>query len=135
LVVGSEASACGRGLLPSVDEYSLLPSARRLVGSVDATRPAARPPLSFQQLVTGSRDTPLPGRDLLGIIDPADELVSAKRRQSFPQRQYALVRLQSGLKVFRGLVHGAMEKSVSQRNSTRVYQTDFANAEYGAIGA
>jgi hypothetical protein len=87
---------------------------------MNATCPAARPLLSFEQFLTGSRDAPLAGCDLLGVINPADELVSAEKRQRFPQRQHLRFRTHGGLKVIPGLVHNAMEKSVSHKTSTRV---------------
>jgi hypothetical protein len=115
-----ETSTGQRGLLPAVDQDSLLPSARRFIGSMDAPRPAARSLLAFQQRVMRSHDASLPGCGLLGVIDPADKLVSTERRQRFPQGQYARVRSNGGLKVVLSLVHGAMEKSISQKTSTPV---------------
>ncbi len=97
-----------------------MPSARRFIGSMDAPCPAARSLFAFQQRVMRSHDTSLPGCGLLGIIDPADELVSTERRQRFPQGQYARVRSNGGLKVVLSLVHSAMEKSISQKTSTPV---------------
>lgn len=40
-----------------------------------AARPAARPALAFFELFLGPADAALPGGLLLGVIDPADELV------------------------------------------------------------
>jgi hypothetical protein len=52
---------------------------------VDAAGPTAWPLLSLHKFVTGPGDAALPRRRLLRIIDPADELVSAERRQAFPK--------------------------------------------------
>jgi len=60
-----------------VDQDRLLPSTWRLIGAVNAARPAARPLLSFQQFFTGPLDPTLTRRCLLCIIDPANELIPA----------------------------------------------------------
>lgn len=73
-----------RGLSLANDKNSLPPSARRLVGSVNATCPAARSLLPFQQFFMSALDAPLSGCGLLGVINPADKLVPAKWRQTFP---------------------------------------------------
>jgi hypothetical protein len=46
------------------------------VVAVLAPRPTAWPALAFLQLLLGPPDTALPGGLLLGILDPADELVA-----------------------------------------------------------
>jgi len=70
-----------------VDKNRLLPLAGRLVGAVNATCPATGPPLSFQQLATGSLDTTLPRLWLFCIINPINELVATKWRQALPKRK------------------------------------------------
>lgn len=61
----------------------------------------------------------LTGYGLLGVIDPADELIPAKRRQAFPQREHCRVRQDGGLKVVPGSVYGAMEKDICHKFSGR----------------
>src|SRR5271167_4058554 len=46
--------------------------------------PAARPTLALLQLLLGSADAPFSCRLLLGILDPADELVTGQRGDVFP---------------------------------------------------
>lgn len=70
-----------------VDQDCLLPSAWRLIGAVDATRPAARSLLSLQQFLAGSVNAALARRWLLGVIDPANELIPAERSEVFPSGQ------------------------------------------------
>jgi hypothetical protein len=70
-----------------IEKNGLLPSAWCLVGSVDATRPAARPLLAFQQFGAGALYTALTRRQLLRVLDPADELVPTKRGQAVPERK------------------------------------------------
>ena len=95
-----------------VDQHGLLPAARRLVGAVDATGPAARSLLPFQQLFAGSPDATVTCRLLFRVVDPADELVATKRRQTFPQGKDGRVRSHCRLKVFARLVDGALRKDV-----------------------
>jgi GntR family transcriptional repressor for pyruvate dehydrogenase complex len=49
-----------------------------------APRPAARPTLAFLKLLLGPANAALPGHRLLGILDPADELVAGERRDVLP---------------------------------------------------
>jgi len=51
---------------------------------MDATRPAARSLLSFQEFVTGPLNATLARLDLFRVIDPADELVASERSEFFP---------------------------------------------------
>jgi hypothetical protein len=67
-----------------VDQDRLLPSAWRLIGAVNATCPAARSLLSLQQFVTGPLNATLARHCLFRIIDPANELIPAERREVFP---------------------------------------------------
>ncbi len=52
--------------------------------AVAASRPAAGPALAFLQLLLGPPDTALSGGLLLGILDPADELVAGQGRDVLP---------------------------------------------------
>ncbi len=67
-----------------VEQHGLLPSARRLVRTVNATRPAARPLLAFQQFLASPLDATLSRSKLFCVLDPADELVAPNWRQLFP---------------------------------------------------
>jgi hypothetical protein len=49
-----------------------------------APRPAAGPALAFLQLFLGPANAAFSGRLLLGILDPADELVAGQRRDVLP---------------------------------------------------
>src|ERR1700730_14138241 len=49
-----------------------------------APRPAARSALAFFELLLGSADAPLSGRLLLGVINPADELVARQGGDVLP---------------------------------------------------
>ena len=51
---------------------------------VAAARPAARPTLTFLQLLLGPANAALSGHVLLGILHPADELVAGKGRDVPP---------------------------------------------------
>jgi hypothetical protein len=46
--------------------------------------PAAGPTLAFLQLLLGPADAAFSGHLLLGILDPADELVPGQRRDVLP---------------------------------------------------
>jgi len=108
------------GPLPlAIDQHRLLPPARRLVGAVDATHPAARPLLPLQQLLAGSRDATLPRRRLFRVVDPADELVPTERRQAFPQRKHVRIRPHCFLKVVTGFVDGTLGKSACHEASNQ----------------
>jgi len=52
--------------------------------TVLAPRPAAGPALAFLQLLPSPPNAALSGRLLLGILDPADELVASQRRDVLP---------------------------------------------------
>ena len=67
-----------------LDQDCLLPPAWRLVGTVDASRPAARSLLSLQKFLARPLDATVARRWLLGVIDPANELIPAERREVFP---------------------------------------------------
>src|SRR4051794_40306998 len=80
---GPSLANCLGLLSSSIDQNCLLPPTWSPASAVNAARPAAWPLLSIQKFVTGPRDAALACRWLLRIIDPADELVSAERRQAF----------------------------------------------------
>lgn len=52
--------------------------------AVLAPRPAAGPALSFLQLLPRAPNAALTGSHLLGILDPADELIAGQRRDVLP---------------------------------------------------
>jgi len=52
--------------------------------AVLAPWPAAGPTLAFLQLLPGPSDAAFSGLLLLGILDPADELVAGQGRDVFP---------------------------------------------------
>jgi len=49
-----------------------------------ATRPATRPTLTFLQFLLGPANAPFSGHLLLGIFDPADELVASEWSDVLP---------------------------------------------------
>ena len=103
------------GLL--IDQYCLLPSAWRLVGAVNAARPAAGPLLPLQPFFTGPLDAALAGRRLFRVIDPADEFIPAERRQAFPQRKDFGIGSNGRLQVVACLVDSAMGERVCHETS------------------
>ena len=62
-----------------------MPTTWSLNSAVNAANPTTWPLLSLKELVTGPRDAALARRWLLRVIDPANELVSAERREAFPK--------------------------------------------------
>ena len=52
--------------------------------AVPAPRPAAGPTPAFLQFLLGPANAPFSGHLLLGILDPADELVAGQRRDVLP---------------------------------------------------
>src|SRR3569832_1277167 len=120
---GTGRSFC-RGNLPAlplaIDQHRLLPPARRLVGTVDTSRPAARPLLPLQQFLTGSCNAALARRRLLRVIAPADELVPAKRRQALPQGKHFGIRSHGSLKVVTRFVDRTVEKGVCHETSRQI---------------
>jgi hypothetical protein len=59
-----------------------------------AAGPAARPPLAFFELLLRPADPAFPRHLLLGVLDPADELVASERRDVPPRVQRNPVRTQ-----------------------------------------
>ena len=56
-----------------------------------AAWPAARAALTFLELLLGSPNATLPGGDLLGVFNPADELIACQRRDVVPRRKRGVV--------------------------------------------
>src|SRR5829696_3922523 len=96
---------------PSDRSGQPLPSAWRLIGAVNAARPAAGPLFPFQQFGAGSLNATLSRRWLFRVIDPANELIPTERRQAFPQHQDFRIRSHCCLKVFTCFVDSALGKS------------------------
>jgi hypothetical protein len=61
-------------------QHRLLPLAWRLVRSMNAACPAAGSLPSFGQFLAGSLNATSARHKLLGILDPADELITPERR-------------------------------------------------------
>jgi len=97
-----------------VNQHCLLPSAWRLIGPMNAAGPAAGSLLSLQHLVTGSLNPTSPGRRLLRVINPANELISTEWRQAFPQSEHFRIRSHSRFKIFASFMDSALGKSVHQ---------------------
>jgi hypothetical protein len=87
-------------MLPAGDD-SLLAGAFAVV----APRPAAGPTLALLQLLLRSANAAFSGHLLLGILDPADELVAGQRRNVLPGFESRGVGEQRFAQVFRKLVH------------------------------
>ena len=112
-----QSSCDGHPHLPESDTFSWRPGsliknsshrwANCLVGAVNTADPTARPALAFEELFTGSLDAPLPGFELFGVFDPADELVARQRSDLFPQRQHAGISKQRLAEIRGQLVNGS----------------------------
>jgi hypothetical protein len=70
-----------------------------------APRPAAGPALAFFELLLGPANAPLSSHLLLGILDPADELIAGQRGDVPPGSERLGVRYQRRAQVCRQLVH------------------------------
>jgi hypothetical protein len=70
-----------------------------------AARPATGPALAFFQFLLGPANATLPSHFLLGILDPADELVTGQRRDVFPRSERLRVADQRVTQVCGQLVH------------------------------
>src|SRR5207249_10243944 len=73
--------------------------------AVLAPRPAAGPALAFLQFLLGPPDAALSGSRLLGILDPADELVAGQGRDVLPGIECRGVGDQRLTQVHRQLMH------------------------------
>jgi hypothetical protein len=70
-----------------MDAIAVPPDGQPLPGgafAVLAPRPAAGPALAILQLLLGPANAAFSGRLLLGILDPADELVARQGRDVLP---------------------------------------------------
>jgi hypothetical protein len=101
---------CGLSLL--IDQYRLLPSARRFVGAMNAACPAARPLFPLQQFLKSPRNAALARGRLFRVIDPADELIPANPRQFFPQCKNARLGADGRLQIIARFVDCAMRERV-----------------------
>src|SRR5581483_4708654 len=70
-----------------------------------AARPAAGPAHAVLQLLLRAPNATLPGLVLLGILDPADELVARQRRDVLPRVERLAVADQRHAQIRRKLVH------------------------------
>jgi hypothetical protein len=105
LLKGSRAEAL-HGLIARCDAMvARAPDLLAGAFAVAAPRPAARPTLALLKLLLGSANAALSGRRLLGILDPADELVAAQRCDVLPGIERRRVGDQSFAQVFRKSVH------------------------------
>src|SRR4051794_18732809 len=73
--------------------------------AVCAPGPAAGSTLAFFELLLGPANTARPGRLLLGILDPADELVAGQRRDVLPRIEYRAIGDERLAQVSGKLVH------------------------------
>src|ERR1035441_4294216 len=73
--------------------------------AVLATRPAAWPALAFLEFLLGPANAAFPGHLLLGILNPADELIAGQRRDVLPGIKGRGVGDQRLAQVYRKLVH------------------------------
>jgi hypothetical protein len=64
-----------------------------------APRPAAGPAFALLKLFLGTADAALSGFFLLGVFDPADELVACQRRDVLPRRERGVVADERGTQV------------------------------------
>src|SRR6185312_9555754 len=81
--------------------------------AVLAARPAARSAHAFLQFFLGSPDAAFARFLLLGVFDPADELVARQRRDVLPRRERGGVADQCGSQVRGQLVHDAARHSLA----------------------
>ena len=86
--------------------------------AVAAPRPAARPTLAFLELLLGSANAAFSGHLLLGILDPADELVAGQRRDVLPGIERRRVGDQSFAQVFGKFVHHPTGHSLAAHKTT-----------------
>src|ERR1700722_4714292 len=86
--------------------------------AVAAPRPAARPTLAFLELLLGSANAAFSGHLLLGILDPADELVAGQWRDVHPGIERGRIGDQSFAQVFRKFVHHPAGHSLATHKTT-----------------
>src|SRR6476659_7897509 len=87
-----------------MDEFRPLPA---VAFAVLAARPTARPAHALLELLLGTADAALSRLLLLGVFDPADELVARQRRDVLPCNEGRGVTDQRFSQVCRQLVHHA----------------------------
>ena len=90
--------------------------------AVPAPRPAAGPTLAFLQFLLGPANAPFSGHLLLGILDPADELVAGQRRDVLPGAECRGVGDQRLEQVRGKLVHHPTGHSVAAHRGTVAVQ-------------
>src|SRR5947208_6880785 len=90
--------------------------------AVPAPRPAAGPTLAFLQLLLGPANAAFSGHFLLGILNPADELVSGQRRDVLPSIECRRVGDQRLAQVCGKLVHHATGHSLAAHRATVAVQ-------------
>jgi hypothetical protein len=90
--------------------------------AVPAPWPAARPTLAFLQLLPGPANAAFSGHLLLGVLDPADELVSGQRRDVLPSIECRRVGDQRLAQVCRKLVHHPTGHSRAAHRATVAVQ-------------
>ncbi len=72
--------------------------------AVVATWPAAGSPFAFLEFLGHPTNATFSGRDLFGVLDPADELIAGERRDVFPRVERDVVVDQRFTQVSRKLV-------------------------------
>jgi hypothetical protein len=86
--------------------------------AVVAPRPAAGPTLAFLKLLLGPANAAFSGHLLLGILDPADELVAGQRRDVLPGSERYRVGDQRFAQVFRKVVNHSTGHSLAAHETT-----------------
>src|SRR6478735_114999 len=86
--------------------------------TVLAPGPAAGPALALLQFFLGAADASCAGRVLLGIFDPADELVARQRRDVLPRIECGGIVDQGAAQVGRQLVHHPTRHSLAAHEAT-----------------
>jgi hypothetical protein len=97
------------------------PCARSLLAgafAVVASRPAAGSTLAFLKLLVGSANAAFSGHLLLGILDPADELVAGQRRDVLPGSERRRVGDKRLAQVLRKFVHHPTGHSLAAHKTT-----------------
>jgi len=86
--------------------------------AVVAPRPAAGPTHPLFQLFLGPADAPFPCLVLLGVLDPADELVARQTRDVVPGLERCRIRLQRRAQIGRKLVDHTTWHSCAAHGTT-----------------
>ena len=85
-----------------------------------AAGPAARPTLTLLEFFLGAADAALSGLVLLGVLDPADELVAGQRRDVLPGGERVAVGDQRLTQVARKLMNHPTRYSLAAHIATVV---------------